>query len=69
MTAILLSHRFHQVSGAALLAQAAELGVGLEPIVLPADREARLAADACKRIEIAYFSQDMFPDCARAANR
>jgi phosphoglycerate dehydrogenase-like enzyme len=65
MTAILLSHRFHQTSGAALLAQAAELGVKLEPIVLPADQEARLDADACKRIEIAYFSQDLFPDFSR----
>jgi len=65
MTAILLSHRFHQTSGAALLARAAELGVVLEPVVLPADREARLDPDACKRIEIAYFSQDLFPDFSR----
>jgi phosphoglycerate dehydrogenase-like enzyme len=65
MTAILLSHRFHQASGAALLAQAAELGIALEPIVLPAEQEARLDADACKRVEIAYFSQDLFPDFSR----
>jgi phosphoglycerate dehydrogenase-like enzyme len=65
MTAILLSYRFHQASGAALLAQAAELGVKLEPMVLPEDQEARLAAEACKRIEIAYFSQDLFPDFSR----
>lgn len=65
MTAILLSHRFHQASGAALCAQAARLGVTLEPIVLPADREARLDADACKRIEIAYYSEDLFPDFSR----
>jgi D-2-hydroxyacid dehydrogenase (NADP+) len=65
MTAILLSHRFHQASVAALLARAAELGVALEPIVLPADQEARLDADACKRIDIAYFSQDLVPDFSR----
>lgn len=65
MTAILLSHRFHQASGTALVARAAELGVALEPIVLPADRDARLEADACKRIEIAYFSQDLMPDFSR----
>lgn len=65
MTAILLSYRFHQASGAALLARAAELGVALEPIVLPADQHARLDADACKRIEIAYFSQDLVPDFSR----
>jgi phosphoglycerate dehydrogenase-like enzyme len=65
MTAILISHRFHQTSGAALLARAAESGVALEPIVLPADQDARLAADACKRIEIAYFSQDLVPDFSR----
>jgi phosphoglycerate dehydrogenase-like enzyme len=65
MTAILISHRFHQTSGAALLARAAELGVALEPVVLPADQDARLGADACKRIEIAYFSQDLVPDFSR----
>ena len=65
MTAILISHHFHQTSGAALLARAAESGVALEPIVLPEDQDARLAADACKRIEIAYFSQDLVPDFSR----
>src|ERR1035441_2230989 len=65
MTAILLSHRFHQAPGVTLLARAAELGIKLEPIVLPAEQEARLDADACKRIEIAYFSQDLVPDFAR----
>ena len=65
MTSILLSHRFHHASGAALLAHAAQLGVKLDPIVLPADQDARLAAEACERIEIAYFSQDLLPDFSR----
>lgn len=65
MTSILLSHRFHQASGAALLARAAELGVTLEPVVLPADSAARLDVDACSRIEIAYFSEDVVPDFSR----
>jgi len=65
MTAILLSHRLQLTSGAALLARAAELGVALEPVVLPADPEARLDADACKRIEAAYFSEDLVPDFSR----
>ena len=65
MTAVLLSHRFHKTSGATLLTQGAELGITLDFIVLPADHEARLDADACKRIEVAYFSQDLFPDFSR----
>ena len=56
MTAVLLSHRFHKTSGATLLTQGAELGITLDLIVLPADHEARLDADACKRIEVAYAS-------------
>ncbi len=65
MSAILLSHRFHQTSGAALIARAAESGVRLEPVVLPADSEARLDPDVCKRIEIAYFTEDMVPKFSR----
>lgn len=51
--------------GAALVARAAALGATLEPIVLPADREARLDAAAAARIEIAYFSEDLVPDYSR----
>ena len=65
MSAILLSHRFHQASGARLLARAAELGVKLEPVVLPADSEARLDPDRCKDIEIAYFTEDLVPNFSR----
>lgn len=65
MTAVLLSHRFHVASGPGLVERAAAQGVVLQPIVLPADPEARLDADACKRIEIAYFSEDMVPDFSR----
>ena len=48
-----------------LLARTAEIGVTLEPVVLPADSAARLDADACKRIEIAYFSEDVVPNFSR----
>ncbi|MBI3372550.1 MAG: D-2-hydroxyacid dehydrogenase [Betaproteobacteria bacterium] len=65
MTTVLLSHRFHQASGRALVESAAGHGVTLEPIVLPAEPKQRLDADECKRIEIAYFSEDVVPDFGR----
>src|SRR6185436_18299481 len=65
MTAVLLSHRFHLASGPSLVARATALGVTLEPVVLPADPEARLDAGALNRIEIAYFSEDVVPDFSR----
>jgi phosphoglycerate dehydrogenase-like enzyme len=37
-------------------------GIGLDRIVVPADPAARLPADAVARVEIAYFSGDVFPD-------
>ena len=65
MTCILFSHRFFLAAGPALIERAAEAGVRVEPIVLPADPDARLDPDACKRIEIAYFSEDLVPDFSR----
>lgn len=65
MSTILLSHGFHRSSGATLLARSAALGVKLEPVVLPVDSEARLDPDACKRIDIAYFTEDMVPKFSR----
>lgn len=65
MTAVLLSHRFHLACGPALVARAAAQGLALEPIVLPADPQARLEPGVLARIEIAYFSEDLVPDYSR----
>ena len=65
MTTVLLSHRFNLASAGPLIEQAAALGAKLEPVALPADPEARLDAEALKRIEIAYFSEDLVPDFSR----
>jgi phosphoglycerate dehydrogenase-like enzyme len=50
----------------ALAAAAREGGIELEHIVVPDDPEARIDADACARIELAYFSGDVFPERSRA---
>src|ERR1043166_7594637 len=65
MTGILLSHKFNAARARHRAPVAARSGVQLEPVVLPADAEARLDAEACKRIDIAYFSGDLFPDFSR----
>lgn len=65
MTTLLVSHRFHAIYGSDLAAQAKRENVALEPLVLPADREARLAEADCARAEIAFFSGDVFPDYSR----
>jgi len=65
MTTLLVSHRFNAGHGAEIAAAAARANLTLELLVLPADREARLADEACARIDLAYFSEDLFPDHAR----
>ena len=65
MTALLVSHRCNAAHGADLAAAAALANLKLELLVLPADPEARLADDDCARIDLAYFSEDVFPECSR----
>ncbi len=65
MTTLLLSHRCHADHGAQIAAVAARAGLALELLVLPADPEARLADEACARIDLAYFSEDIFPGHSR----
>lgn len=43
-----------------------ETGVSFERIVLPEDPEKRLPADAVARVELAYFSGDVYPDLSPA---
>jgi len=61
MTAMLLSNKCHARYGAELVAAAGRSGIALEPLVLPADPEARIGDAAAARAEIAYFSGDVFP--------
>ncbi|MGA0024044.1 MAG: D-2-hydroxyacid dehydrogenase [Burkholderiales bacterium] len=65
MPALLVSHRLHAERGADLAAQAQRLGLPLELVVLPADPEARLAEADCARLELAFFSSDVFPAHSR----
>ncbi len=65
MATLLLSHRCHADHGAQIAAVAARAGLALELLVLPADPEARLADEACARIDLAYFSEDIFPGHSR----
>lgn len=65
MTTLLISHRCHADHGADIAAAAARADLELELLALPAGREARLAAADCARIDIAYFSEDVFPDFPR----
>lgn len=63
---LLASERFLARNAEALEAASREGGLSLEHIVVPDDPEARVDADACARIELAYFSGDVFPERSRA---
>jgi D-2-hydroxyacid dehydrogenase (NADP+) len=58
---LLISHQLHARHGARVAATAPARGV----IVLPADPAARLDDADCGRVEIAFFSPDVFPDYSR----
>jgi phosphoglycerate dehydrogenase-like enzyme len=65
-TGVLLSERFVERYGERVRGIARETGLRLEPIPLPRDPAARLADEPRDRVELAYFSTDLFPDGARA---
>jgi phosphoglycerate dehydrogenase-like enzyme len=65
MTTLLVSHQFSAAYGSDLAAAARRENIAIEPLVLPPDREARLADADCARAEIAFFSSDVFPDFSR----
>jgi len=58
---ILVSARFLERYGAELERALAASRLTLAPIALPADPAARLAPEVCERVEVAYFSGDVFP--------
>ena len=57
LTTLLVSHQLHARYGSRI--------AGAELVVLPPDPAARLADAACARLEIAFFSGDVFPDHSR----
>lgn len=65
MTTLLISSRLHAERGADIAARAQRLGMTLEPVVLPADPEARLSDADCARLDLAFFSSDIFPTHSR----
>jgi phosphoglycerate dehydrogenase-like enzyme len=65
MTTLLVSHRLHAERGADLAAHALRFGLMLEPVVLPADPEGRLSDADCARLDLAFFSADVFPQYSR----
>ena len=65
MPALLISHACHAMFGADLRTVLSHLNLALDVLVLPADKEARLAEADISRVEIAFFSQDLVPDFSR----
>jgi len=65
VTTLLVSHQFQVRFGAQIAESAARAGFGAELIALPPDPAARLADAECGRVEIAFFSGDVFPDFSR----
>ena len=65
MPALLLSHACHAMFGAELAAALTRMKAPLDLLVLPADKDARPAEADLARIEVAFFSQDNFPDYSR----
>lgn len=61
MTTLLVSSRLHAERGADIAAHAQRLGIALELVVLPADPEGRLSDADCTRLDLAFFSNDIFP--------
>lgn len=65
MATLLLSHQLHASRGADIVAHAKRLGHALELIVLPPDPAGRLPDETCARVELAFFSGDVFPTFSR----
>ena len=60
MVGFLTTQRFFSTFGDEVMAMAAGAGLALEPIVLPDAADERLDEETLARIDIAYFSGDLF---------
>ena len=65
MSGLLLGPRFARAYGPRIDEIGRETGASFERIVLPADPDARLDEAALARIELAFFSGDVFPELSR----
>jgi phosphoglycerate dehydrogenase-like enzyme len=65
VTSVLVSHRCNAKFGGDFVAAAKRGGVELELLVLPPDPEARIDDAVAARAEIAYFSDDVFPEFSK----
>jgi len=65
MTVLLVSHRLFMERGDDLAAHARRIGLTPDLVVLPADPEARISDADCARLELAFFSEDVFPTHSR----
>jgi phosphoglycerate dehydrogenase-like enzyme len=61
VTGLIVSHRFNAKYGKDFVAAARRDGIDLDLLVLPPDAEARIDDAAAARADIAYFSNDLFP--------
>lgn len=66
MTGLLVSAAFLDTFGDDLTRAEAETGVRLERIALPRDPDARLERSDLERIDIAFFSSDIYPAWSRS---
>jgi phosphoglycerate dehydrogenase-like enzyme len=65
VTTLLVSHQLHAAHGARIADAAARAGIGARLLALPPDPSGRLPEAECGRVEIAFFSADVFPDFSR----
>jgi phosphoglycerate dehydrogenase-like enzyme len=65
MSALLISHACQSMFGAELAGVLTRLKPPLDILALPADKDARLSDADITRIEVAFFSQDVFPHHSR----
>ena len=65
MPALLISHDCKQLFGIEIAATLQRLHIALDLLVLPDDPEARLAEADIASIEVAFFSQDVYPGHSR----
>lgn len=65
MTTLLVSHQLNTAYGARIADTAERAAVPAELVVLPPDPAGRLPDAECARLDIAFFSGDVFPDFSR----
>src|SRR6476646_7924992 len=65
LTTLLVSHQLHAAHGACIADAAVRAGFRADALTLPPDPAARLPDAECARVEVAFFSGDVFPDHSR----